>query len=75
MRRGTGDSWCLCGVVKVEHEDGKAPYVNKDATNMRTKKSIRKMIQNHSKVVKEIFHELDAFGLESKFEQVEGLTY
>lgn len=71
-----GDSWCLCEYRwKQAYEDGKAPSVNKDATNMRTKKSIRKMIQKHSKVVKKIAYFAGGcfWGLESKFKQVEGV--
>lgn len=45
----SGEKWCLCEYRWEESfKDGKAPKVDMNGTNMRTKKDIREMIKTHS---------------------------
>ena len=72
-----GQKWCLCEYRWQEaFKDGKAPPVVMEATNMRTKKDIRKNIKTHSKTRKEIAYFAGGcfWGLESKFKTVEGVV-
>lgn len=45
-----GDKWCLCENRWLEaYRDNKSPLVDMKATNMRTRRSIRKKIKRQSK--------------------------
>ena len=71
-----GQNWCLCEYRWQEaFDEGKAPKVKMEATNMRTDPKIRENIRHHSKGSGKVAYFSGGcfWGLETKFKKVKGV--